>query len=340
MHVLPEDYDGFILTSDIDQTYLNTDLSTTRGKAKSLFENYENKIVLPGMSELLREMSKYFQKVDKTKPLFVKFISASPFFFRRIMSQIFSFEKIPFDSIHLKDLQGILNNLFFDSISNITNFKELFEKGMPSLQRASSFLEPYIHNFFDQTGYKLILLLKNRLSYPKRVKEILIGDNTETDFLIFMLYKKILEDKDTPEDWHSFFQKFTFSGKRVLTKNQIEVIIKLITRVRELLESPYAYVPLVLIHNADTSNSIEKIRNIFTKYGLNFKVNSLKDKDDAIVDMYICENALQMAVILTKKGYLEEESYDPIKSSMFGKRLRDVKIDQNYFRTLEEQKSQ
>ncbi len=53
------------------------------------------------------------------------------------------------------------------------------------------FLGASYQSLFDQMSYKLSILLYDRIYQPTSSKEILLGDNTESDYMIFTLYQLI-----------------------------------------------------------------------------------------------------------------------------------------------------
>lgn len=56
LRILPENFNGYVTTSDIDQTYLATDIHSNKGKLSTLFETPQQKLPLPGMPALYREI--------------------------------------------------------------------------------------------------------------------------------------------------------------------------------------------------------------------------------------------------------------------------------------------
>jgi hypothetical protein len=72
---IPKNYSGLIIVSDIDRTYLNTEIHSIGGLLKTAFERPERKSNVPGFSLLLRALRRGATDDPQKSPLF--FLSAS-----------------------------------------------------------------------------------------------------------------------------------------------------------------------------------------------------------------------------------------------------------------------
>lgn len=159
---LPRDYQGHIIISDIDKTYLATEIDSLLGLLKTAFENPERKNNIPGFSILLRALRRGAHEQPAEKPLF--FISASP-------PQME-------DAIAAKmELDGIEHNgiIFKNQLDHVRagRFKKLRE----------------------QIGYKLLALLHLWEALPRGAQLILFGDDSESDAKIYSLFRDLLSHR-------------------------------------------------------------------------------------------------------------------------------------------------
>lgn len=160
---LPPDYSGEIFISDIDKTYLKTDIDSFWGLLKTAIQQPETKENIPGFSILLRALRRGVGDEPASKPLF--FISASP---PQISDKILT--KFAMDGVKH---EGII---FKDQLQHVKNrdFKKLRE----------------------QISYKLLALLRLWRVLPYGATLYLFGDDSESDAVIYNLfYEVVCEDK-------------------------------------------------------------------------------------------------------------------------------------------------
>ncbi|MBE7437249.1 MAG: hypothetical protein HS115_02250 [Spirochaetales bacterium] len=223
VRILPADYSGYIISSDIDQTFLDTRIGSTQGLMETLFETPESKQAIPGMPEFIREILR-----AQNPPYPLHFISASPHFFRRTLSTVFDDLDIHFSSLNLKYLASTVENVFKKTFDTIFHFDDLIKGGVSTaINRTMKFLGSSIQSLYDQIAYKLTTLLENRLTQPRLAREVLLGDNTESDFLIFSLYQHILLGHIKGEDLENFLYKLNFQEREALTRDAARGIAEL-----------------------------------------------------------------------------------------------------------------
>lgn len=137
---------------DLDKTYLRTDFDTIRDLIKTALQQPEEKINVPGVVTLLKELT----LEDSSGRAFVTFISGSPSQMRAKLERKFELDGIRPDVFILKPtLKNILKGRF----------------------RAVR----------GQVGYKLVNLLTLREDGPI-APETLFGDDAEQDAFIYSLY--------------------------------------------------------------------------------------------------------------------------------------------------------
>lgn len=222
LRVLPDDYRGLIITSDIDQTYLDTQIGSSQGLLDTLFETPDSKLPLPGMPEFYRQIKKYSGGV----PLI--FISASPHFFRRTLKSVLEYHDIEFNALNLKYLMSTIDTMVRKTLQTVTHFPDFLSSGVSqAVERSFKFLGSSIQSLYDQIAYKLTTLLENRLMQPTGAREILLGDNTESDFFIFTLYQYIITGKLESGKLENYLYHLVFQDREALTRDAARRIAEL-----------------------------------------------------------------------------------------------------------------
>ena len=144
---------------DLDKTYLRTQFESLRQMVKIPFEAGSDKVHLPGVPQLIHALRRC--AVARAQRPFVFFLSASP---PQIGSAIR--EKLDLDGI---EYDGII---FKDQLRNLVRGR------WRSLR--------------EHLGYKLGELLESRRIGPAASREVLFGDDWESDPIIYSLYADIV----------------------------------------------------------------------------------------------------------------------------------------------------
>jgi len=150
---------AYVFISDIDKTYLATQIDSISGLLRAAFETAERKANVPGFSILLRAVRRGAAEAPQKNPLY--FVSASPPQIRkRIMS------KMDIDGV---ETDGII---FKNELQHVRSgtFKKLKE----------------------QIGYKLGALLSLRRILNDKSQLVLFGDDSESDAVVFSLLSEVL----------------------------------------------------------------------------------------------------------------------------------------------------
>jgi hypothetical protein len=169
---------------DLDKTYLKTDFDTVRDLVRVARMSAEERENIPGSAALLREMRTGAMGSDKN---LIYFISGSPRQLRTVIEKKFALDGFVPDGFVLK----------------------------PSF---SMLMRGRIRGIRNQVPYKLSALLSGRGDSPIGTLETLLGDDAESDALIYSLYGDILSgliDRD-------FLLKFLKKTKAY--KDQLEAI--------------------------------------------------------------------------------------------------------------------
>jgi hypothetical protein len=158
----------YIARWDLDKTYLRTEFDTVRDLLRTALERPEQKQTVPGASTLLREIARTGASIH--------ILSGSPEQLRAKLEQKLRLDGARWDTFTLKpNLRNVLR-LRFRAVR-------------------------------DQLGYKLPALLGARATLASMrgpdgglVREVLIGDDAESDALVYSIYADVvagrLDDRD------------------------------------------------------------------------------------------------------------------------------------------------
>lgn len=264
--VLHEDYSGYIITSDIDQTFLDTPMQSRRGLVETLFQKPAAKSPVAGMPmffQKLQQSHSHLQENQEVLPTL--FISASPHFFRRSLSVVFENNNIKTHALHLKYLVSTIDNILQKVRNTALNFNEFLSGGMnEAMDRSLKFISSSLASLFDQIAYKLTILLENRLMHPTGTKEILMGDNTEGDYFIFVLYQYLLLGKLKGKDLENYLYNLNFQDKEVITRDTSKIMLKL-TEENLKLHGKLNPVEAVWINQSGTSPNTAEMHKIVSQ---------------------------------------------------------------------------
>lgn len=170
---------------DLDKTYLDTSWHTLGDIFRLIFEKSFQKRNVPGTSTLVSCVKENWLKNGGEKfPLF--FITASP---PQMENKIR--EKLEIDKI-------LPLGLFFKD--NLRNVK-------PSRWRRLT----------QQVGYKLQALLQLRTRFPGEISQVLWGDDSETDAIIYSLYSDICARRWSSSDLEKILKNFQVTRPQMNT---------------------------------------------------------------------------------------------------------------------------
>ena len=142
---------------DLDKTYIHTDFDSLKDLVRTFRQAPEEKRSVAGAPTLLRAL---LTPPDGADPRRVTFISGSPRQMRRVLTEKLRLDGIEPDAFVLKP-----------NLSNLLKFR--------------------FRALNEQLGYKLSALLSSRFG-GSEVKEVLFGDDSEADALIYSLYADIV----------------------------------------------------------------------------------------------------------------------------------------------------
>jgi hypothetical protein len=151
---------------DLDKTYLRTQFESLRQMVKIPFEAGSDKVHLPGVPQLIHALRRC--ATARAQRPFVFFLSASPPQIGNAIREKLELDGIEYDGIIFKD-----------------QLRNLVRGRWRSLR--------------EHLGYKLSELLESRRLGPAASREILFGDDWESDPLIYSMYADILAGRLTAE---------------------------------------------------------------------------------------------------------------------------------------------
>ena len=164
--VLPADYNGVVVTCDVDKTWLDTDFKSLAGIVRIPLEWGEDKDTVAGMAPVLRGL-RHGPDTDNAQTPFY-FLTASPPQLSRALTRKMVLDAVQCDGITFKDWGRILR------------------------RRKPAWLK-------NQVPYKLSALLHQRSLLPEGATEILIGDDVEADALIYSMYADAVAGRLRPD---------------------------------------------------------------------------------------------------------------------------------------------
>lgn len=182
---------------DLDKTYLDTKFETLKGLYQTALEKAFQKRNVPGTGALVRALRNSWQHEHSGSADFpIYFITAS---FPQMEKKIH--EKLNLDGIYP---YGIF---FKDNLKNITPRR--------------------LWRLTHQIGYKLQALLQLRLHLNNDVRQILWGDDSEADAVIYSLYSDICARRMDERELRIVLKSFRVVG------NQMETILRLQNDIHE-----------------------------------------------------------------------------------------------------------
>lgn len=314
--ILAEDFEGTLITSDIDQTFLDTKIESRQGLLDTLMELPDMKKPLAGMEEFYRVLAGHGYSLS--------FISASPHFFRRTLMSVFSRHEIPVDSLQLKYLMGTLNQMVRKTVQTVLNMDDYLSKGFTeALDRSMKYMGSSLQSLFDQVGYKLETLLRMRVYRPTNAKEVLLGDDTESDYFIFTFYQCILSGWIHGERLQQFLYRLQFKDREALTRDAARSIVALAERNLQVhgAVNPVTAVWINRAASNDTSNMRKEIEESLPSEW------DQKPDFSTIQFPVACEGAAGFAMHALETGFLNSEEAVRFLHALEGKILKEKVLD-------------
>ncbi len=165
---LPADFAGIVVTCDVDKTWLDTDFHGAFALARIPLEFAVDKRTVPGMATVLRELRFGGGERSAQTPLY--FLTASPPQLSRVLFRKMLIDGVEADGMTCKNWRRVL-----------------------ATHRRPAWLR-------RQIAYKLCGLLHQRARLPVAAREILIGDDVESDADAYALYADLIAGRVAPDE--------------------------------------------------------------------------------------------------------------------------------------------
>ncbi len=173
---------------DMDKTYLRTEFDTLGRMARIPFETASDKVNVPGSAALLKALQE--PRPGEALP-FVSIVSGSPMQMRKVLEEKLVLDGIRWDEFVLKDNLGNLVRGRFRAVR-------------------------------EQVGYKLPALLRSRAATPLEAREVLFGDDSEADAVIYSLYADLVARRIPETALEDIFKKArAWSGALLLARTAL-----------------------------------------------------------------------------------------------------------------------
>jgi hypothetical protein len=179
---------------DVDKTYLDTRWASLGDLWRTVMERAFQKKNVPGTGTLLRSLADDWKTLRRESVFPVYFITASP---PQMESRIR--EKLELDDVHPVGM------FFKDNLRNLRPGR--------------------LWRLTKQIGYKIQALLQLRLHLRPSVRQILWGDDSESDAIIYSIYSDICARRMTDRALQDLL------GQLQVTGEQLDVILDLQERI-------------------------------------------------------------------------------------------------------------
>lgn len=172
---------------DLDKTYLDTTFETVRGLVRTVMEKAFQKRNIPGTATLVRALRNTWREQHENRADFpIYFITASPPQLEGKIHQKLNLDGIYPFGLFCKD-----------------NLKNLRPSRLPRLKQ--------------QVGFKLQALLQLRLHLGNQVRQVLWGDDSEADAVIYSLYSDICARRWSEAELRQVLKAYHVRGQQVET---------------------------------------------------------------------------------------------------------------------------
>lgn len=200
---------------DLDKTYLDTTFESLQGLWRTVREKAFQKRNIPGTATLVRALRDYWQEKHRGRKDFpIYFITASPPQLERKIH-----DKLAYDGIYPFGL------FCKDNLRNLTP------------RRWSRLTQ--------QVGYKVQALLQLRLHLPENVRQILWGDDSEADAVIYSFYSDLCARRLEEREARYILRHFKVIGQ------QVDTILRLLEDIPKQDPVEKVYINLASDTDAD-----------------------------------------------------------------------------------------
>jgi len=165
---------------DLDKTYLRSEFDTLRQLIRTARERGEDKVEVPGVPALMKALRAAADR--RGRPIAAHFISASPPQIGKAIRDKLALDGVPYDGIVFKNqLQHLARGRF-------------------------RFLREHV-------GFKLGELFRGRLTALPGTRELLFGDDWESDPLTYSLYADVVSGRLAPAGLEPLLRRLGVDGQ-------------------------------------------------------------------------------------------------------------------------------
>jgi len=213
---------------DLDKTYLDTAFESLGGLWRTVREKAFQKRNVPGTGTLVRALRDYWQETHKGRKDFpIYFITGSP---PQLENKIH--DKLAYDGIYPFGL------FCKDNLQNVTPKRWW--------------------RLTQQVGYKLQALLQLRLHLGDNIRQILWGDDSEADAVIYSLYSDLCARRLEEREARQILRYFKVIGQ------QVDTILRLLEDVPK--QDPVEKIYINLAADTDADYYLKFGRRILPTY--------------------------------------------------------------------------
>ena len=213
---------------DLDKTYLDTAFESLAGLWRTINEKAFQKRNVPGTATLVRALRDHWQELHQGRKDFpIYFITASPPQLERKIH-----DKLAFDGIYPFGL------FCKDNLRNVS----------PRRWRRLT----------QQVGFKLQSLLQLRLHMPGNVRQILWGDDSEADAVIYSLYSDLCARRLEEREARQILRHLKVMGQ------QVDTILRLLEEIPA--QDPVEKIYINLAADTDADYYLKFGRRILPTY--------------------------------------------------------------------------
>ncbi len=180
--LLPERYEGTIVVSDVDRTYLEADFKNMRALVSMLFKTGETRRTLEGMESFMKRLSAARPGGE------LVFLTGSPFFFKRTLEWKFELDALPVSAL-------FTHPFVHDGVKELTGTE----------------IRRFLRTLSNQFGHKLAVLLKLHHCLPQGARLVLLGDDSELDAEVYALFRRWTDGTLSQNEWIEHLRRHPLS---------------------------------------------------------------------------------------------------------------------------------
>ena len=270
---------------DLDKTYLDTTFESISGLWRTFVEKAFQKRNVPGTGSLVRALRNSWQESNRGRKDFpIYFVTASPPQLERKIH-----EKLNFDGIYPFGL------FCKDNLKNL---------------RPSRWWR-----LNNQVGYKLQSLLQLRLHLGENVRQVLWGDDSEADAVIYSLYSDLCARRIEENTAREILRYFKVTGE------QVDTILRLLENIPN--QDPVEKIYINLASDTDTEYYLKFGRRTLPTY------NSFQLALDLFQDHRLNESqVLKVSLDLVQNFNFSQDDFEKSIDDLIRRpALADVTVD-------------